>query len=292
MSIKQLVPWWTKIAAKVVLSRANINYGRWRRWGLFVHGAMDSPDYAFNVVLSHVRRVGWSDLQGKVVLELGPGDSLATAVIASALGASRIHLVDAGDFATFETSTYVAVQHFLERAGYHPPDLSTCRTRDEMLALCRAAYLTTGLAGLQRLPTASVDLVFSQAVLEHVRIAEFDATLQQLRRVLRPSGVASHQVDLKDHLGGALNNLRFGGATWEAKWMVDSGFYTNRLRYPEILASMTRAGFDVETTAIERWTTLPTPRAKLATHFRNMSDEDLLVKQFDCVGRIAAHSGA
>lgn len=289
MSVKRWLPWWAKITAKLVLSRLGIDYRSWQRWGFFVHGAMDDPAYALQVVRSHLARVGRTDLRDAVVLELGPGDSLATAVIAPALGASSVYLVDAGDFARRETSAYVELQGYLRAQGLQPPEVSRCTSRDEMLARCRARYLTHGLDDLRRVPTGSVDLVFSQAVLEHVRLAEFDDTQREIRRLLRPAGVASHQVDLKDHLGGALNHLRFDDERWEADWMASSGFYTNRLRYSDVLASMRRAGLEPETTEIERWPSLPTAHQRLAARFRAMSDEELRVKQFDCVARVAPH---
>ncbi len=139
------------------------------------------------------------------------------------------------------------------------------------------------------MPTSSVDLVFSQAVLEHVRLADFDETQRQIRRVLRPDGLASHQIDLKDHLGGALNHLRFSESLWERDWMASSGFYTNRLRCSDVLASMRDAGLTPEVTAVERWPGLPTPRARLAPRFRAMPDEELTIRQFDCVARVARH---
>jgi hypothetical protein len=49
--------------------------------------------------LQHIKRGGLqNNLTDKVILELGPGDSLATIVIAYAYGARAI-LVDIGDFA-------------------------------------------------------------------------------------------------------------------------------------------------------------------------------------------------
>jgi len=164
MTLKALVPWWAKISAKVALSRVRIDQSWWQKHGLFVHGAMHEPNYAFRVVRSHLDRVGWTTLEGKVVLELGPGDSLATAVIASALGAQRTYVSDMGAFAHADVKSYLALQTFLEETGLRPPDLSGCETVDQVLARCKAEYLTDGLAGLRRIPSASVDLAFSQAV--------------------------------------------------------------------------------------------------------------------------------
>jgi SAM-dependent methyltransferase len=285
MGVKQFVPWWAKIAAKIVLSRAHFDYGWWQKRGLFVHGEMDRPAYAFRVVMSHLDRIGWPMLAGKVVLELGPGDSLATAVIARTLGAERCYLADAGPFAQAGLHTYLGLQEYIETQGLTPPNLRDCQTLDAILDRCHAVYLTDGVSGLRRIADASVDLVFSQAVLEHVRLSQFAQIQQEMRRVLRRDGLASHQVDLKDHLAGALNNLRFSDSTWEAGWMVRSGFYTNRLRLSEVIAAVRAAGLVAEVTDVQRWSELPTPRARLAARFQAMSDEELLVKQFDFIAR-------
>jgi len=285
MNIKALVPWWAKIAVKVALSKVGVDQSWWQKCGLFVHGAMHEPTYAFRVVRSHMDRVGWATLEGKVVLELGPGDSLATAVIAAAFGAERTYLSDTGAYAHADINSYRTLQTFLESAGLRPPNLGDCQTVDQVLAKCHAAYLTDGSAGLRRISSASVDLVFSQAVLEHVSLHQFAETQREIRRLLRPSGIASHQVDLKDHLGGALNNLRFADKTWEADWMVASGFYTNRLRLSEVLAMVGEADLAPEITDVQRWEVLPTPRLSMNPRFRAMSDDELLVQQFDFIAR-------
>jgi SAM-dependent methyltransferase len=285
MALKRWVPWWAKIGAKILLSRTGIDYTRWQRLGLFVHGAMDRPAYALGVVRAHLARVGWSDCRGRTVLELGPGDSLATALIARALGATRVYLVDAGRFATADLAPYRELQRLLEEEGLDPPDVASSGSLDEMLRRCEAEYFVNGLDGLRRVAAGSVDLLFSQAVLEHVRLCEFDETQREIRRVLAPGGVASHQVDLKDHVGGALNSLRFSHARWEGPLLSQSGFYTNRLRFSEILASMDRAGLVAEVTDAQRWRALPTPKDRMALHFRRMSNDELAIKQFDCIAR-------
>jgi hypothetical protein len=281
MNVKEALPWWAKMAAKIVLARIPLKSRQWEKLGLFVHGQMDTPEYAFGVVTSHLGRVGWTDLRGKSVLELGPGDGLFTALIAKALGSEQVYLVDADPAAAFDIEMYRLGCDFLRQAGLAPPDLSRCETVDEMLRLCSTVYLTDGLASLAQIPDHSVDLIFSQAVLEHVRIAEFSATLDELRRIISANGVTSHEVDLKDHLARALNNLRFSTRIWESSFMVNSGFYTNRLRFPEILELFDRAGFRVEPGNVNRWNRPPTDPRLYAAEFQGFSEEDLLVSEFD-----------
>src|SRR4029077_10194213 len=121
----------------------------------------------------------------------------------------------------------------------------------------------------------SVDFVFSQAVLEHLPLAQFERFLGESFRVLRPGGVSSHVIDLEDHLGGALNNLRFSRTFWEWSQMSRSGFYTNRLRASEICRSAAEAGFIVSVEQLVRWSSLPTPRSALDQECQPSSAEEL-----------------
>jgi SAM-dependent methyltransferase len=283
VSLKTLAPWWSKMGAKIVLSRLPAGYRVWERVGLFVHGAMDDPSYAWRVVSEHVARAGWKDLDGRVVVELGPGDSLATAVIARALGARETWLVDAGAFARTELAPYVALAAFLRAKGLPVPPVETFGNIGQLLDACAARYETNGLAGLSEVPSGHVDLVFSQAVLEHVRLREFAPLLREMRRILRPGGVASHQVDLKDHLATSLNHLRFTEQTWESEFMARSGFYTNRLRRQAIVELFEAEGFKIRVDGIRRWPAVPIDRRSLAPAFRDLPEEELTISQFDIV---------
>ena len=112
--------------------------------------------------------------------------------------------------------------------------------------------------------------------------------MRELRRVLKPSGIASHRVDLQDHLNGALNNLRFSEGLWESGFFAGSGFYTNRIQYSEMLGLLEQAGFAVESLGCRRWERLPTPRARMDSRFRDLPEEELRVRGFDVLLRAAA----
>jgi hypothetical protein len=62
--------------------------------------------------------------------------------------------------------------------------------------------------------------------------------------------------------------------------MASSGFYTNRLRFPEMCRAFSDAGFSVEVVSKDRWQALPMPVGSLAAEFRHFSEEDLLVSSF------------
>jgi hypothetical protein len=201
------------------------------------------------------------------------------------LGAKRSILVDVGDFATRDPGKYQRLADYLRGEGLSPPDLTACTSRDDVLALCGGEYYTEGLASLRSLAAGIADFVFSHAVLAHVRRAQLAETLHETFRVTKSGGSCSHQIDLRDHLGGALNQLRFSDGLWEADWMARSGFYSNRVRFSEVRDLFRQAGWDTEVTSSNRWSALPTPRRALAAPFRSMSDDELLVADFAVRGR-------
>lgn len=276
--------WRLRLGGKLLLSKLPVGYGGWRRLALFRHGAMDEPEYALRVFRRHFDRyvATGGRREDFTILELGPGDSVNTALIAHAHGARECFLVDAVRAAQTDVAMYRRLGDYLRRNGYTvEPSEATSLTG--LLRECNAHYLTAGLASLRELPDASADFIFSQAVLEHVRRGEFDAHLAEFHRILRPEGMMSHRVDLKDHLGGGLNNLRFSSNPWESSLFAEAGFYTNRLRASEILSSMRRTGFSCEVIHEDRWICSPLDRKYLAPEFQHLVDEDMLISGLDVV---------
>lgn len=274
------VPWQARIAGKLALSHLPGGRALGRRLGAFRHGPVRDPAYAYDVLADHLDKAGLAPQAGFAYLELGPGESVASAVAARALGAGRVVLVDSVREAATEPGFYRCVAAEGRRRGLAPPDLEAARSLEDVLEACHADYLTEGLASLRALPTAAFDLVLSHAVLEHVRRADVPSVLAELHRVTRPGGVGSHQIDLRDHLGGALDNLRLPERLWEWAPVAGAGFYTNRLPYPDLMAAFRAAGFRPEVAALERWPELPTPQARMAAPFRTRPEADLAVHSF------------
>lgn len=242
---------------------------------------MDEASYVLDVFNQHMTSAGLDGkLSGKTILELGPGDSIATAIVAAAYGARTI-LIDAGDFASRDLDKYHQLVNQLTELGLNPPDISFATELDDILHLCNSHYLVEGIKSLSTVKSNSVDLIFSQAVLEHVRKYEFAKTMLECRRIISENGIASHRVDLTDHLGGALNNLRFPERVWESDLFVKSGFYTNRLRYSSMLSLFRNANFNIDVLKVDRWEELPINRRYLDVDFSELNDDELKVKGFN-----------
>lgn len=284
------VPWQCKIIGKIILSRIPLSYRYWNKIGIFKHGKMKDALYAIEVFKKHfgVAQFGRKN-GGFVALELGPGDSLYSAPIAYAYGAKEVYLVDAGNYVADDIESYKRLIHEeLDVNKTQCDEISSVSNVEEMLKHCNARYLTDGLPSLKTIPDKSVDFIWSQAVLEHIRRDEFADTMSELRRILREDGVCSHHVDLKDHLGGSLNHLRFSDRVWESALFSKSGFYTNRLRFSEMLHIFKTSGFDADVVATKNWSELPIRRSKLNWRFAELSDLELCMSGFDLLLRRAS----
>jgi SAM-dependent methyltransferase len=276
------MPWYLKVLAKIVLARLPFGYEVFRGLGVFRHGDMDSKDYAINVFRVHHQRAVERGLgRSFVALEIGPGDSVASAILAMGAGASEVILVDSGPFAVRDMSLYRAVATAGREHGFAIPATLSFNNLDALLDSCNARYLATGLDAFNEVKSETVDFIWSHAVLEHVRLAQLPDLIAASFRVLKPGGTASHRVDLRDHLGGGLNNLRFAERVWESKFMFGSGFYTNRVRLSEMMELFRDVGFKIEALSVERWDQLPLPKRAMSGRFRRCDDDDLLVRGFD-----------
>jgi len=281
--LRSRLPWWAKIPAKIALASLPIPYGFWKRLGLFDHGAMDDGEYALRVFRKHFERA--RPLAGFSCLELGPGDSAATALVARAHGGRRTWLVDTGAYAATDPDLYRRMLTRLRSNG--SGEVKPFGTFEELLQVTDASYLTHGVGSLRSIPDGSVDFAFSQAALEHVRRSELDAVLRELRRVLHPGGRTTHQIDLQDHIAESLHSLRFSERVWESGLIARSGLYTNRVRADEMRARFERAGFELVEVDEQRWESMPIPRGVLAEPFRSLPERDLLVRGLFVVARPA-----
>ena len=280
-ALKKIVPWWVKILVQVIVTSLPVTYRFWHRIGLLEHGRMEDPSYAYGVFTQHFGRARFARrLTGWVGLELGPGDSLFSSVIAPCFLATAYYLVDAGNFADKDPKRYKSMSVFLQQQGLPAPKLDHVASVGDVLKTCHSTYGTQGLASLKAIPTASVDFIWSHVVLQSIRREDFFESMLELRRILRDDGVCSHLVPLRDLSGGALNHLRFRESIWESHFMAGTGSYTNRFRYSEMLTMFEKAGFKVEVVEVNRWDQLPTARWKLDRQFRGMPDEELLIRGF------------
>lgn len=278
---KRAVPWPVKLAVKLLAGGAPPVAGALRWVGGFDHGPMEDVEYVSYWVCEHMRRCSISSLEGMTVLELGPGDAVSSALVAAAYGAASTILIDESPFASTDVVLYQDLATALRGRGLPVPDIASATSLEEVLERCRARYLTGGLRSLRSLQDEVVDVSWSQAVLEHVRLDEVDSLLSELHRVHRVGTPSSHRIDFQDHLAESINTLRFSARWWERPAVWRAGVYTNRLRVTAMLDAVGRAGFVISEIDRRSWPAPPVRRSALAAPFSDLSDADLCCAEVD-----------
>ena len=119
----------------------------------------------------------------------------------------------------------------------------------------------------------SVDLIWSQAVLEHVEDPR--GVYESMHKWLREDGFISHEIDFKSHGSSGLWNGHWTYSDFQ--WKVVKGRYAyliNRLSYRAHLELMKEVGFQViQSTLTSKDSQLK--RGDLARRFRDMTDKEL-----------------
>ena len=141
------------------------------------------------------------------------------------------------------------------------------------------------------LPASSIDVVFSNSVLEHVPPQTIVELMQESNRILRPGGLMFHSVDCGDHYSymdkrlTQLNFLRYSENEWRR--YNNHFLYQNRLRPREFPRMAESAGFEVVLN-----TALPTERRlaelaeiPIADCFRHIPPEELCITTIDIISK-------
>lgn len=263
------------------------------------------------IMVGHLRAAG-VDLGQARLLEIGTG-WYPTFPFA-------LHLLGAPSIATFDLNRYLKpdlVLRLARRLGHHTPLLAQLAGVDEPAMRARHAALlaatersvasgaldlTACSAGAVRyhapadaaatgLPAGSVDVIFSNSVLEHVPGPVIDAIFAEGRRVLAPTGLMFHSVNCGDHYAytdraiNQLHYLQFDEARWQ-RWN-NAFLYQNRLRAIDFITAAERAGFRI---ALNTATARPERLAQLDAiavdpHFARYSREQLAITSVDFIAR-------
>ena len=122
---------------------------------------------------------------------------------------------------------------------------------EELLQRANVGYFAPADASRTFLPDASIDVVFSNSVLEHVEPASILSIMRETNRVLRPKGVAVHSVNCDDHYAyfdrsiTQINYLKYSDRQWRL-W-DNRLLYQNRLRATQFLRLAGDAGLSIVT---------------------------------------------
>jgi SAM-dependent methyltransferase len=201
------------------------------------------------------------DLLGADCVEIGSGWEPLIPILFSLCGAQRVILTDLHRLCCDETfGTAIAglrrnrnkivsglglnaqaVDRRLESAPGNMVD-GFREFRLEYLAPCDCTQLP--------IPEASIDVVYSRAVLEHVEPDVLEGIFLESRRILADTGVVCHFIDPSDHWEHSdknisrINFLRYSDEAFRWTYLNPLNYH-NRLRHSEYARVLRQTGFEI-----------------------------------------------
>jgi len=219
-------------------------------------------------------------LQGKRVLEYGPGDVPGVGLLMYAHGAAQVYCVDRFPLVSITPKNAAVLECLMN--GLDEPRRSRAASCFNETSNAQSGFATgtidylvqpSGLSGLNN----TVDLIVSRAVLEHVN--DLQATFADMSRALHVGGIAAHQVDLKSH--GLHRNNKLDFLTWPSllwDFMYSHKGVPNRWRVNRYLEVIREMPFNINLlNPIELLDDdeIQQVRPHLAPPFRDVSNDDL-----------------
>ena len=266
--------------------------------------------------------LGGACIWPKVIAEFGPGDSLGIGLAALLSGAEKYYALDVVEYADTSVNLDILEQLVALFAKKEPiPDqqefplarpllpsyefphkiltedrlrqsLSTERIQSIKEALIKLRNSTKSYIEIRYvvpwydsdvIKQESVDMIFSQAVLEHVdNLAQTYVTLY---RWLKRDGFMSHQIDFGCHgLAKKWNgHWAYSNFTW--KLIKGKRFYLlNREPYSTHRRLLEQAGFTI-VCEVKTSDHSGLPKEQLSSRFRQMSEEDLTTRTVHILAR-------
>ncbi len=243
-------------------------------------------------------------ISGKELLELGTGWLPVLPVCFALAGASRCHSFDLDRKLDLRRVTALLplleplLPQIAEASGELLAEvqdrfdyLRAARDADDMLRRANLVYHAPADARRTGLADRSIDIYFSNSVLEHVDAAALAGLMREAARVVRLDGMVSHSINCGDHYAyfdgriSKLNYLKFSSAEWR-RW--NNGIlYQNRLRPVDFIASAEQAGLTI---IAHHWHPNETllaslPESAIAAEFRRYSRDDLAATSVDILAR-------
>jgi SAM-dependent methyltransferase len=252
-----------------------------------------------HTIAQGIRQVQWVSevvaIKGASVLEIGSGWQPMIPLLYSLAGASQVILTDLHVLLRPETlaaalySLRTQKQVISDELNLDRQVLDYALREDpgilieDRLREMHLVYMAPCDCRKLNLAAASLDVVTSRACLEHIPRDVIQEILHESYRLLRPGGAACHLVDHSDHWEhndkslSRVNFLKYSDSFFRWTYLFNSLNYQNRLRHPEYIEMLHKAGFRLarEEHEVDEASLRHLAQMRLAERFRKFSNEDL-----------------
>ena len=232
-------------------------------------GGTESAEYCLRVFFNHIRSItqilGLKEMPLNL-LEFGPGDSLGVGLAYLLLGGKRYIAIDSVEYSTPEinkkilSELLVIINSYTFFNQYQPPlslvskqSLKNHLSPDRISRILNSIdnndgdfflYISSPELNYNIIPNDTIDVIISQAVMEHIDNIEVIYKLSYAK--LKNNGIMSHQIDHRCH---TLSDWWNGHWQYSDRlWKLAAGrrpFTLNRLTSSEHISLIRATGFQI-----------------------------------------------
>jgi SAM-dependent methyltransferase len=159
----------------------------------------------------------------------------------------------------------------------------------QILENCHLSYCAPKDASSTGLPSESMDLVYSNVVLEHIPNHEIRSLFSEMYRILRPGAYTAHHIDLGDHFSHSdpsISGINFMQFSESAFSKYNSHFlFQNRLRISAYKQLIEQSGFSIvhEEKYINKKALQQFPKLQIHSDFSKYTPEELCTTNYRVV---------
>jgi SAM-dependent methyltransferase len=254
-------------------------------------------------IMSYLEAIGRNQVAGQSIFEIGSGWYPTLPLSFALAGAERIYTADLNclmnEPLTFRMLN--ALEAHLDRiAAKSAQPIESVREKyrrlkqaqglKQLLEVANVDYRAPqDAAKLTWMPAGTLDMVYSNSVLEHVSPEVIPCLMREAWRVLRPVGLMVHAVACNDHYAhfdksiSFVNYLQYTDKQWRV-WNNRLN-YQNRLRAPEFIRFAEESGFQImkENRAYRPGSRQALAHIRIAPEFAAYSTEDLAATTVDFI---------
>lgn len=243
-------------------------------------------------------------IKDAVIVEVGPGGSMVSGLLMYLLGAKKVYSYDHIKHVSYNLleqnlgALQVALDSVAQISGISVENLQArldlvlnIKNTDEALDRASICYNAPADATQTKLHDASVDIIYSHAVFEHLPPEVIEGLTLESKRILKDTGVGYHLIDVHDHYAydttiSKVNFLQYSERVW-AFFTHNKLSYHNRLRahqFKDIFESFGAVTLMFET-KVESESLAALDTIKINSRFSGMTQEELAVHQVEIMIR-------
>lgn len=282
-----------------------LGFGPFRKWRMRSCRTMsndlnDQTKQIWDQFEFFMTKIGWGNVKGRVIVEIGPGDSIPLGLLFLGAGARQYVAIDrfAGNVAGVSAQgLYAALVESAPkelREGWSYFDIDSARypvlepSRVELIHQSVEEVMT-------RDKIEFADIIISYNVVEHLQNVE--AAFLNMAIMLKSDGQMIHRVDYGPHgvWRNCVNPMEFltvARVLWNM--MGSNRGYPNRLRHSQVLQALEKCDFQNNDRAWGHIATneIESVRSRLPTEQRYLSDSSLMVKDAEIVSTKRRRQGS